>query len=52
MTGAILEIAKLLLSTYFSYARLNNATEEEINRLYKEEKTKFLQNKPGKLPKV
>jgi len=52
MTGTILAIAKLLLSAYFSYARLNNATEEELNSLFEEEKVKFLQNEPSKLPKV
>jgi len=52
MTGTILEIAKLLLGAYFTYARLNDASEEELNSLFEEEKAKFLQNKPSELPEV
>ena len=52
MTAAILEIAKMLLGAYFSYARLNGATEEEIDTLYKEGKEEFLTNTSDKLVNV
>jgi hypothetical protein len=50
MVGPILEIAKLLLGAYFSYAKLNGATDEEIEALYQDEKKNFDENKPDFLP--
>jgi hypothetical protein len=52
MTEAILEIAKMLLSAYFSFARLNGASEEELSELYQKEKEKFDINSPDKLEDV
>ena len=52
MSTAVLEIAKMLLGAYFSYARLNNATEEEIGAIYESEKDKFMKNEPSKLEDV
>ena len=49
MTGTILEIAKLLLGAYFSYAKLNGASEAEVDELYKTEKSEFIKNTPDKL---
>jgi len=50
MTGAILEVAKLMLSAYFSYARLQGASDEELDGLYSAEKEKFNNNNPLDLP--
>ena len=50
MTGAILEVAKMLLGAYFSYARLQGATEEELEALYQTEKDEFDKNNPLDLP--
>ena len=52
MTASILEIAKLLLGAYFAFARLNGVTEEEIKKLYDDEKKKFEMNSPDKLENV
>lgn len=52
MTGTILEIAKLLLGAYFSYAKLNGATEAEVDELYKSGKAVFIQNTPDKLEDI
>ena len=50
MTEAVLEIAKMLLGAYFSYARLQGVTDEEISELYQKEKDKFDDNNPSDLP--
>ena len=52
MGPEILAIAKVLISAYFSFVRLNGATEEEIDQIYKEEKEKFQNNTPDKLEDV
>jgi len=52
MTTAIVELLKLSLSIYFSVARMNNATESELDAIYQEEKDKFIQNSPSHLEDV
>lgn len=52
MSAAIVEILKLMLSAYFSLAKVNNATEEELEQIYNDEKAKFNKNTPDKLEDV
>jgi hypothetical protein len=52
MTPAIIELLKLSVSVYFAIAQANNATEEELDAIYKEQKKQFLENSPDKLPDV
>lgn len=52
MTAAIVELLKLSIGVYFSIAKMNGATEEEIDNLYKDEKKTFLENHPSKLEDV
>lgn len=49
MTKAVIEIAKLLLTAYFSFAKLQGASEAELDDLYGTAKDEFDQNDPGKL---
>ena len=41
MTAAVIELLKLSLSIYFSVAKMNNATEAELDAIYQTEKDKF-----------
>jgi len=52
MVDAVLEIAKMLLTAYFSYARLNGATDEEIERIYSQVKASFKTNTPDQLEDI
>jgi len=52
MTVAIVELLKLSLSIYFSVAKMNNATEAELDAIYQEEKDKFNDNNPNHLEDV
>ncbi|MCP4650401.1 MAG: hypothetical protein GY853_10030 [PVC group bacterium] len=52
MTQAIVELLKLSIGVYFSIAKMNNATEEELDAIYQEEKGKFANNDPSKLEDV
>jgi maleate cis-trans isomerase len=52
MTPAILELLKLSISVYFSVAKMNNVSEEELEEIFKEEKEKFSQNTPDQLEDV
>jgi len=52
MTEAAIAIAKLLLSAYFSFAKLQGASEEELNALYSSAKDEFDKNDPNALEKV
>jgi len=52
MTAAIVELLKLSLGVYFTLAKMNGATEEELDAIYQDEKDKFAQNTPDKLEDV
>lgn len=52
MTPAVVELLKMSLSVYFAFARMNGATEEQLDVIYKEEKKKFLVNSPDQLEDV
>ena len=52
MSPAVIELLKLSIGVYFSIAKMNNATEEELDALYKEEKRKFNENHPSQLEDV
>lgn len=52
MTAAVIELLKLSLSIYFSVAKMNNATEAELDAIYQTEKDKFKVNTPNKLDDV
>ncbi|MDP8268283.1 MAG: hypothetical protein P9L97_06090 [Candidatus Tenebribacter davisii] len=52
MSPAIIEALKLAMGLYFSIAKMNNATEQELNKIYQSEKSKFLKNLPSKLEQV
>ena len=44
------ELAKVALISYFQYAQLAGMTQEQIDKKYQEEKTKFLEKDPEKIP--
>jgi len=48
----IAELLKLSLGVYFAIAKANGATEEDIEKVFQEEKAKFIANDPGKLENV
>lgn len=52
MPLAIVELLKLSLNVFFSLAKMNNATAEELDAIYAEEKDKFEVNTPDKLEDV
>ena len=52
MTPAIVELLKLSIGVYFSIAKMHNATEQELDAIYKEEKAKFNASDPSKLEDV
>lgn len=49
---AAVEIAKMLLSAYFSFAKLQGATDDELRDIYNEARTTFDQNTPNQLEDV
>jgi len=52
MSTTILELLKLSISVYFSIAKMNNATEAELDAIYQAEKDKFNENDPNALEDV
>ena len=52
MTPAILELLKLSIGVYFSIAKMNGATEAELEAIYQEEKDNFNDNNPSALEDV
>lgn len=48
----ILEAARLALQVYFMNIRLAGKTDEEIERIYSEERDKFIRNRPEDLPEI
>lgn len=52
MGPAAIEIAKLILGAYFSFAKLQGATDEDLEALYKTEKDEFDSNNPSDLEDV
>lgn len=44
------ELAKLSLIAYFQYSRMAGLSKEEMEKMYLEEKSKFLENDPNKIP--
>lgn len=52
MTPAVVELLKLSVSIYFAIAQMHNATEAELDEIYKTQKKQFLKNSPDKLPDV
>lgn len=52
MTAAAIEVAKLLLSAYFSFAKIQGATEEQLKQIYKDARADFDKNDPTALEDV
>lgn len=52
MTKVAIEVAKLLLSAYFSFAKVSGATEEQLKQIYKDARTEFEFNDPNALEEV
>ena len=52
MTTAVIELLRLSLHVYFSIARMHNATKEQLDSIYQEEKDRYLLNDPKKLENV
>ncbi len=52
MGPAIVELLKLSIGVYFSIAKMNGATEAELDAIYQNEKDKFNQNDPRYLEDV
>lgn len=48
----VVEVAKVLLSGYFSYVKQNGLTDDEIKELYETEKAAFNTNDPAALEDV
>ena len=49
IAGAV-ELTKVLVVAYFTAARMANLTPEQLDKMYEEEKAKFLANDPNKIP--
>jgi hypothetical protein len=52
MTPAVVELLKLSISLYFAIAQAYEATGEELDAIYQEQKRKLLENTPDKLPEI
>lgn len=52
VVAILVESAKFGIQSYFSYMRLAGKTEEEMDALYQEERTKMLKSDPNNLPDV
>lgn len=52
MPLAIVELLKLSIGVYFSIAKMNGATEAEIDAIYNKEKDEFNKNVPSNLEDV
>jgi len=48
----LVELAKVAVNSFFTYMKLANKTQEEIEEIFKAEERKFLLNDPSKLEDV
>jgi len=48
----VVEIAKVLITSYFTYAKEKGLSKEQINNLYLQIKYEFEENNPDKLEEV
>ncbi|MDA3790507.1 MAG: hypothetical protein PF503_18695 [Desulfobacula sp.] len=48
----IMEVSKLLLTGYFTYAKQKGLSEQEAEKAYRESRAQFAKNIPGNLEDV